>query len=81
MKQLTDKIFIDETLFNNEHSFYFGARRGEKVNLTFSNINGKDVTKNGLFTYREALEVATRRARDGRYRNFEYLITLSNGTK
>lgn len=45
------------------------------MDFTFIKIKtGKCNKKQGLFTYKQAIELARMRTKDGRYKNFEFLI-------
>lgn len=76
MKQIEKKIFASEEIFANEYDYTFGEKKNEKVDFTFVNVvTAKEITKHAIFTYRQALNLARERSKDGRYKNYEYVIT------
>lgn len=76
MRQIEAKIYISDELLENEYAYTFGEKKEEKVDFTFVNVaTGKEITKHAIFTYRQALNLARERRNDGRYRNYEYIIT------
>ena len=73
MYQIALKIQISDELFKNEYCYFYGELMNELVTFTFVNTkNGKETEKK--MTYRRALSLAHDRARDGRYKNYEYII-------
>ena len=74
MYQITLKIQISDELFKNEYRYFYGELMNELVNFTYMNTKtGKETEKK--MTYRHALSLAQDRARDRRYKNYEYIIT------
>ena len=74
MYQIALKIQISDELFKNEYCYFYGELMNELVTFTFVNTkNGKETEKKT--TYRHALSLAQDRARDRRYKNYEYIIT------
>ena len=74
MYQIALKIQISDELFKNEYCYFYGELMNELVTFTFVNTkNGKETEKK--MTYRRALSLAHDRARDRRYKNYEYIIT------
>ena len=74
MYQIALKIQISDELFKNEYRYFYGESRSELVIFTFVNTKtGKETEKK--MTYRHALSLAQDRARDRRYKNYEYIIT------
>lgn len=75
MKQIEKKTFVSEEIFANEYDYMYGKKKNEKVDFTFINVvTAKEITKHAIFTYRQALNLARERSKDGRYRNYEYVI-------
>lgn len=72
MHEIEHKIWVDDYCFQNELSLM----KDNTVSVIFQYYNkkrdkeGKAIPK----TYRKALELARDRARDGRYKNYEFLI-------
>lgn len=74
MYQITLKIQISDELFKNEYRYFYGELMNELVTFTYMNTKtGKETEKK--MTYRHALSLAQDRARDRRYKNYEYIIT------
>ena len=74
MHQIALKIQISDELFKNEYRYFYGELKNELVTFTYMNAKtGKETEKK--MTYRRALNLAHDRARDGRYKNYEYIIT------
>lgn len=74
MYEIEHRTWVDEYCFRNEYELQFGDKRDEIVVFQYYNKKhdkeGKAISK----TYRKALELARDRARDGRYKNYEFLI-------
>ena len=72
MHEIENRIWVDDFCFQNELSLM----KDDTVSVVFQYYNkkhdkeGKAIPK----TYRKALELARDRARDGRYKNYEFLI-------
>lgn len=76
MNQIEAKIFVSEELLEDEYAYTFGEKKEEKVDFTFVNVaTAKEITKHAIFTYRQALNLARERRNDGRYKNYEYIIS------
>ena len=74
MQHIALKIQISDELFKNEYRYFYGELKNELVTFTYINVKtGKEAEKK--MTYRCALNLAHDRARDGRYENYEYVIT------
>lgn len=74
MYQIALKIQISDELFKNEYRYFYGEPMNELVTFTYMNTKtGKETEKK--MTYRHALSLAQDRARDRRYKNYEYIIT------
>ena len=74
MQQIAVKIQISDELFKNEYRYFYGELKNELVTFTYINAKtGKEIEKK--MTYRRALNLAHDRSRDGRYKNYEYVIT------
>ena len=74
MVQLTLKIHVSEKIYEREYDYLFGDKSESPVVFSFYNIP-KDTETRRVMTYRSALDLAYRRSRDERYRNYNYFIT------
>lgn len=75
MKQIEARTYITHQIHEKEWEYTYGNLQEEKVDFTFIKIKtGKSNKKKGLFTYKQAIELARMRTKDGRYKNFEFLI-------
>lgn len=74
MYEIEHRIWIDKYCFSNEYALQFGDKRDEIVVFQYYNKKhdkeGNKISK----CYLEALELARSRSRDGRYKNYEFLI-------
>ena len=74
MYEIEHRTWVDEYCFRNEYELQFGVKRDEIVVFQYYNKKhdkeGKKISK----CYLEALELARSRSRDGRYKNYEFLI-------
>ncbi len=69
------RIWLSSDLYYNEWYFLNDKRIKDPVKFTYHNVKtGKDTVKTG-FTYGQAMALARRRRRDGRYKNYEFYIT------
>lgn len=76
MQEIEHKIFVSHDIIEDEWDWTFGKKRGLKVTFTYHNIKTGKETSTSYFNYKEALELARSRARDGRYKNYEFIIDL-----
>lgn len=75
MHKIETRIFISDNLLEKEYEYMYGDNKNKKVDFVFSNVKTcKDITKLGVFTYKQALELARERRKDKRYKNYEFLI-------
>lgn len=74
MQELERRIFVSDYLFEHEIEYTFGDKRNESVVFIYYHLKrereGKHITK----TFGKALMLARERARDGRYKNYEFHI-------
>ena len=77
MVELERRIFVDRYIMLNEYDYTFGEKKNDLVYYSLYNV--KRNKENRLFadTYNKVLKHARERARDGRYKNYEFLISLS----
>lgn len=77
MKEIENRIYVDDLIFNNEHSFVYGENSRRIVGFKYYNfVKDKESEEKRYWTYTLALLLARKRARDKRYKNYEFLITL-----
>lgn len=74
MKQVMLKVFISDEIFRNEYDYLYGSKAEQEVSFTYHNVKKDKEGKSINMTYKKALDFAYYRSRDGRYKNFEYLI-------
>lgn len=75
MRQIEAKTFLSEEILLHEYDYMYGDKKDQKVDFTFINTRtGKENTKQAVFNYRHALNLARERRNDGRYKNYEYAI-------
>lgn len=74
MQELERRIFVSCYLLEHEIEYTFGDKKNESVVVSYYNLKrgreGKHITK----TFGKALLLARDRARDGRYKNYEFHI-------
>lgn len=74
MRELETKIFVSDYLLEHEYEYTFGNKKNDNVVFIFYHLKrereGKHITK----TFGKALMLARERARDGRYKNYEFHI-------
>ena len=77
MVQISQRIYLSHILYENEYKYRYGEKKNELVQFTFANMNtGEEVVKK--MTYEKAIELAYMRSKDGRYKNYEYLIDIAH---
>lgn len=76
LHELERKIFVDEVILKDEYSYLYGANKDVAVYFQYYNIkHDRDGKKFACENYGYALWLARDRARDGRYKNYEFLLT------
>lgn len=76
LQELERKIFVDDVILKDEYSYLYGANKGVAVYFQYYHIkHDKDGHKFAMENYGRALQLARGRARDGRYKNYEFLLT------
>ena len=76
MFDIEKRTFVDREIFKNEYSYIYGDNKDTIVTFQYYNIlTGKEGVEKRFWNYGEALTLARTRARDGRYKNYEFLIT------
>ena len=76
MKELEKRIFVDEEIILNEYDYTFGEKKSVEVYYSLLNVKTDKVTSMYADTYNNVLRHTRERARDGRYKNYEFLISL-----
>lgn len=76
MHELEHRIFVDDYCLDNEYALTYGDKKDELVYFKYENTKryAPDWYWDRKMPYHEALELARRRARDGRYKNYEFHI-------
>lgn len=74
MKEIERRIFVDEDILLNEYDYLFGDRKNKAVIFAYYKPKTDKAHEVKMATYAEAIDFARYRARDKRYRNFEFLI-------
>lgn len=73
MMQIGLKIFLSRHIYDNECAYMYGKFREVIVNFVFLNVKTNKSTCRHMI-YKQALALAHDRAKDGRYKNYEFLI-------
>ena len=76
MKELEKRIFVDEEIILNEYDYTFGEKKSVEVYYSLLNVKTDELTRMYADTYNNVLRHTRERARDGRYKNYEFLISL-----
>ena len=76
MKELEKRIFVDEEIILNEYDYTFGEKKSVEVYYSLLNVKTDKLTRMYADTYNNVLIHTRERARDGRYKNYEFLISL-----
>lgn len=74
MHEIEQKIFVDSYCLTHEYELLLGEKKEEIVSFQFYNFKHDKEDKIVQKTYSEALRLARERARDGRYKNYHFLI-------
>lgn len=76
MVEIERRIYISNELLRNEYSYTYGENKDKLVNFVYYNWKKDRDSRPIERTYNDALSLARSRAGDGRYKNYEFLITL-----
>lgn len=76
MKELEKRIFVDTEIMYNEYDYTFGEKKDVEVYYSLLNVKTDELTRMFADTYNNVLKHTRERARDGRYKNYQFLITL-----
>lgn len=75
-REIERRIYVSERIFFQEYAYTYGSKCNDLVSFTYYNVKTGKETEIGLeMNYRSALSFARSRANDGRYKNFEFIIT------
>lgn len=74
MKQVENRIFVEDEIFFNEFSYYFGDKRSASCYMVYYHTKKGTEKCHIDGNYRDCLSFARYRANDRRYKNFEFLI-------
>lgn len=74
MREIERNIYVDDYCFKNEYALTYGDLKDTEVYFQYHNKKHCKDGKKILLTYVEALKLARKRAGDGRYKNYDYLI-------
>lgn len=75
MKELERRIFVSEDIIGNEYKYLHGNKKNENVIFQYYNVKKDKEGKATYKTYGKALSLARQRSNDGRYKNYEFLIS------
>lgn len=74
MRELETKIFVSDYLLEHEYEYTFGNKKNENVVFIFYHLKREREGKHITYPFRKALVLARKKARDGRYKNYEFHI-------
>ena len=74
MRELETKIFVSDYLLEHEYEYTFGDKKNESVVFIYYHLKREREGKHIIKTFGKALMLARERARDGRYKNYEFHI-------
>lgn len=74
MRELETKIFVSDYLLEHEYDYTFGDKKNENVVFIYYHLKREREGKRIIKTFGKALMLARERARDGRYKNYEFHI-------
>lgn len=75
IREIERRIYVSERLFFQEYAYTYGSKRDEIVSFVYYNVKSDKETEVNLeMNYCDALDFARKRANDGRYKNFEFII-------
>ena len=77
MVELERRIFVDRYIMLNEYDYTFGKKKNDLVYYSLYNVKKNKVKRMRSDTYNNVWKHCRERARDGRYKNYEFLISLS----
>lgn len=73
MRMVEQRIYLSKDILDNEYDFFYGSRKDELVKFTYLNLRTQKWSSHRR-KYADALSLARSRARDRRYKNYEFLI-------
>ena len=75
MKEIERRIFVNEKILLNEYEYVYGNRKNIMVRFSYYNVVRGRENIGRQMRYNDALALARNRARDKRYKNYEFFIT------
>ena len=76
MKKIERNIYVEDEIFKNEYEFVYGDKCTTLCYMVYYNIKSDACSCHISGTYSECLNFARKRASDGRYKNFEFIINI-----
>lgn len=77
MSEIEKRIYVCDEILNHEFDYLNGSLKDVKLVFRYYKPKTDKTTCHILGTYRTLLAFSRIRARDGRYKNYEFLISLS----
>lgn len=71
---ISNRISISKKLFSNEYEYMFGKKKFEFVSFYYDH-KVRGLGRSIKMTYSKAYKLATERARDRRYKNYNFFIS------
>ena len=76
MVELERRIFVDRHIMLHEYDYVYGDKKNDLVYYSLYNVKKDKEKRMRADTYTNVLRHVRERARDGRYKNYEFLIKL-----
>ena len=77
MVELERRIFVDREIMLYEYDYVYGDKKNDLVYYSLYHVKKDKEKRMRTDTYTNVLRHVRERARDGRYKNYEFLISLS----
>lgn len=75
---IENRILVSSEIICDEYSYYCGSNSNVIVNFTYFNReSGRETTIPKGYPYKESLNLARQRRSDGRYKNFDFIISIN----
>ncbi len=75
MNEIEKRIFVSEKILLNEYEYVYGNRKNNMVKFSYYNFVHDRENIGTRMRYNKALALARERAKDERYKNYEFFIT------
>lgn len=75
MREIQRDIFVDNWIYENEYDLTYDKMKDTEVCSQFYNKKRNKGDMGRLLIYEKALKLGRSKRSDGRYKNYEYLIT------